>query len=367
MDALRRSALLAAAGAIAALAACESPPRGDCEPHPPAGRIGSICGFRNPEDVEAVASRGLLLVSQMADLDGTPGSIAGLSLDLARAPRVLWPAASRERAERAPTRGWGDPGCPGPPDPARFMPHGISAGVERPDGELPLAVVVHGEREAVELFALSGAAESAALDWRGCVALPPDTSGNDLELQPDGSLVIANYMPSQSGLRALFYQIAGGLGRDTGDVLLWTPGQGFRHLPGSAGPTPNGVLRSRDGRSVFAAQTGSGNVVAIDLERGAASPIRIGGHPDNLSFDSRGQILVASHLSGLAFLRCAAAAGPCRAPWTLHAIDPGTRTAREILRHDGSAVGGIASAARVGDRIFFGAVFGDRIGVVELE
>ncbi len=312
-------------------------------------------------------ARGLLLVSQMADRSGAPGSIAGLALDGASAPRVLWPDPESAVGAAAAAAGWGEPSCPGPPDPAQFQPHGISAGSGRAAAELRLAVVAHGQREAIELFVLQGAGPSARLEWRGCVPLPPGSSGNDLELAADGSLVVANYMPSQSGLRALWYEIQGGLGVDTGDLLQWTPGSGFRALPGSASPTPNGVARARGGARVFAAQTGARQVVAIDAEGGALHAIPIGGHPDNLAWRPNGELLVASHLSGTAFLRCAASRGPCRSPWRLHAIDPVSLAAREILRHDGSAVGGVASAAEVGKRVYFGAVFGDRIGVLDLE
>jgi hypothetical protein len=338
-------------GALAAaLVACGSAPRGACNPHPAPGEVGSICGFRNPEDVEAVPSRGLLLVSQMAHGGGkAAGSIAALALDAAAAPRVLWPEADGTVSADARSDGWGEPRCERPPDPAQFRPHGISAAANA-SGELALAVSGTGAR----------------LRWRGCVPMPPGTSGNDVELAPDGSFAVSNYMPSQSGVSALGYQIAGGLGIDTGDLRVWTPASGFRTWPGSASPTPNGVTRARDAEHLFTAQTGSGRVVAFDA-RGRAETVEIGGHPDNLAWSPSGELLVASHVSGFAFLRCAASSGPCRSPWTLHAIDPATLAAREIVRHDGSAAGGVASAAQVGSRVYLGAVFGDRIGVVDLE
>jgi hypothetical protein len=356
---------LAGAALVAALGACSSAPRGACNPHPARGEVGSICGFHDPEDVEALPSRGLLLVSQMAHESGAAGSIAALVLDGGTEPRVLWPETAAIERRGARVDGWGEARCSDAPDPARFRPHGISA-AELATGELALAVVAHGEREAVELFALTGNGAAAKLAWRGCVPMPPNTSGNDVELAADGSFAVANYMPTQQGASGIWYQIAGGLGLDTGDLRVWTPASGFRTWPGSASPTPNGVTRARDGERVFAAQTGSGRVVAIDAA-GRAKSVEIGGHPDNLAWSPQGELLVASHASGFAFLRCAAASGPCRSPWTLHAIDPETLRARELLRHDGEAVGGVASAAQIGSRIYFGAVFGDRIGVVELE
>jgi hypothetical protein len=44
-------------------------------------------------------------------------------------------------------------------------------------------------------------------------------------------------------------------------------------------------------------------------------------------------------------------------------IDPATMAVTEVLRHEGAVVGAVASAQQVGERVYLGAVFGDRIGV----
>ena len=45
-------------------------------------------------------------------------------------------------------------------------------------------------------------------------------------------------------------------------------------------------------------------------------------------------------------------------------IDPATGAASERFSHDGSRIGGVSSVAEVGERLYFGAVFDDRIGVL---
>ena len=82
---------------LALTLACAGAPRGDCMPDPLPGELGSVCGFQNPEDVEAVPELGLLLVSQLRSVDGSvPGSLAALPVDAAGrpvgAPRTLWPS-----------------------------------------------------------------------------------------------------------------------------------------------------------------------------------------------------------------------------------------------------------------------------------
>ncbi|MGH7898460.1 MAG: hypothetical protein ACREQQ_10935, partial [Candidatus Binatia bacterium] len=54
------------------LAACAGEPRGPCAPNPGPGELGTLCGVANPEDVEAVASAGVVVVSEMR-FPGRPG------------------------------------------------------------------------------------------------------------------------------------------------------------------------------------------------------------------------------------------------------------------------------------------------------
>jgi hypothetical protein len=75
-------------------------------------------------------------------------------------------------------------------------------------------------------------------------------------------------------------------------------------------------------------------------------------------------VLVAVHTSGLAMLRCRFGALPCRSPWELMEVDPATGTASQRFAHDGSLLGGVSSVAEVGERLYFGAVFDDRIGLL---
>jgi hypothetical protein len=351
------------AALLALLAACSGAPRGDCRPDPPPGEMGSICGLRNPEDVEAVPAAGLLLVSEMRHAGADAGAIAALPLEGPAAPRRLWPTGADARREPPAGAPRGDPSCGDPPRAEDFAPHGIAAGPPRADGAVPIGVVAHGGREAVELFDLVGAGPAARLRWRGCLPMPPEVAGNDLVFAPDGGVVAANYQPTLEGPRAALSMVRGGLGLATGDVLHWRPGSGWEHLPGTAAPNPNGVLLSPDGRTLWFAQTGAGAVGVLDLPSGRRREVAIGGHPDNLAWSASGRVLAVTHVSGLAFLRCSLGSGPCRSPWALFEIDPASLAARELLRSDGGEVGGVASVAEWRGRLWFGAVFGDRIGV----
>jgi DNA-binding beta-propeller fold protein YncE len=351
------------------MVACRSAPRGACNPDPAPGTVGSICGFANPEDVEVVQPAGLLLVSEMRR-SGTGGAIAALPLDptaqRGTSPRRLWPThdAGRDTGPRAPV---GDLSCTRPPPADAFGPHGLTSASTEMPGVVRIAVVAHGAREAVELFDLSGACDKATLSWRGCVPLPPHTVGNDVSIAGDGEIVVSNYMPAMGGWSGLYYTLKGAFGANTGDVMAWRSGHGWRHLPDTASPSPNGVLVSSDGTTVFYAETGSGKVSRVPRAGTAAArapeQLDIGGNPDNLALSPRGTILAATHTDGAAFLLCAFGRQPCRTGWSIFELDPAAPHATLLLHHDGSVVGAVASAAEFDGRFYFGAVFDDRIGV----
>jgi hypothetical protein len=352
---------------------CAGAPRPDCVPDPPPGVVGSVCSFRNPEDVAAVPSARILLVSQMRHDDSEDGgSIAALSLSAdgvpAGPPRTLWPPEMSERQTGAAENGAaGEARCTLPPPAKRFAPHGIAVGAPRADGSLPVAVVAHDPREAVELFELTPTGDGHRLRWSGCIPLPPGATGNDVALVPDGSLLVTNYTPRGDGPAAIYYALRSGLGLATGDVLAWTRGGGWAHVSGTAAAYPNGIARSPDDAGFYLAETGTGRIAKLALSASAAATdlgsVQIGGHPDNLAWSPRGPLLAVTHTSGSAFLLCALGRRPCRSAWSLFEIDTEKLVARERLHCDGAAVGGVASVAEVSGRFYFGAVFGDRIGV----
>ncbi len=349
-------------------AGCAGTPRGPCESKPPPGTLGTVCGFANPEDVEAVPVAGVLLVSEMRRPGASEGgAIASISIDaqgdVTGTPRRLWPSGDWARdVDLA-----GDPACTKPAGADEFAPHGIVHGRGDRLGVPRVAVVVHGARERIELFDLVGEGQRATLTWRGCVFLPDGTAGNDVALAEDGELFVTNYQPTMKGLGALYYMLKGGLGRRTGDIMAWRRGQGWRRLPGTEAPNPNGVAISADGRAIFYAETGSGRIVRVSPQGAEESKepewVSIRGNPDNLAWSSRGTLLVATHTDGAAFFLCAFGRLPCRTGWSLFEIDPGTLRATELLHHEGETLGAVASATEVNGRYYLGAVFDDRIGV----
>ena len=366
-----RPTLVAAVMATLAAGLAAGGDRGPCDPRPKRGEVGTVCGFRSPEDVEVVAAAGVMLVSQMAPLfGGGRGSLAAVTLESLSDDRAevwtIWPPADGSapmRAAGAVPPAVGDPSCRTPPAAGAFAPHGIASVALADGGVTRVAVVSHAPREAVELFDLRGTGRAATLAWRGCVPLPQRAAANDLAVRADGTLVAANCVPTFAGVRGALWMLAASFGMNTGDVLAWSPAGGWRQVAGTEARGANGIAIGAGGMPIWFTETGAGRVGRVDGSTGATTHAPIEGAPDNLSWTSRGTLVTATHLSTTAFLACALGRRPCLAPWALVEIEPHTLATTVLLRHDGSAVGAVTGAAEHGGRYYLGAVFDDRLGV----
>ena len=363
-----------AVAVVSALACGPSPVEQErpCDQPRAAGAIGTLCGFAKPEDVEPIEAAGVVVVTEEGwSAPAGGGAIAGVAIPQGASEPLgpafrLWPPDPPESERRVDAPfAFGDPSCAFPADLARFSPHGLTSRPHEAGGHL-VAVVRHGEREAIELFELSGSGRTAALRWVGCVLLPDDTAGNDLVFAPSGELLVTNFVPTVTGLRTAMYQAAAGLGMDTGDVLGWSAGNGWRHLPDSGGAMPNGIVVSDDGAFAYVAETAARKLYRVRLDGSGAreTVAELEGHPDNLSWSRSGTILIAL-LRGSPDgpLWCRAPLPGCPAPWSLLEFDPQTSETIERLQHDGSALHSVTSAARVGERTLFGSMSDDRIGI----
>ncbi len=296
------------------------------------------CGFENPEDLVLLAGGEWLLMAEMAPMgrsEGDPGRLlAWRPGDDTR--RVLHPLDGAD----APDAEVGDAECPGPPLADRFAPHGIDLS---PDGSR-LAVVNHGGREAVELFALGADGEGPTLSWLGCLLLPGESFGNDLVFLPDGSLVVANMLPRDPGFTDNVRLLMGG---DTGELIRWTDGAGWSEVAGSRAPTPNGVEVSADGSTLYFTAWAARRLVAVPVDGGEPRSVDLGIRGDNLSWDSSGQLLITGQDTGMSELvGCTSRKeGTCPIAFEVLRMDPETLEVTRLFSHDGRSVFGAASVA----------------------
>ena len=327
----------------------------DCSP---AAGLSFICGLQNPEDVVLIPGTRWLLASGM-----TPG--AGLSIidtSAKDALRLLW-ETRHDRARFS--------NCPGPLDQGQAVLHGVAL---RPaaGGRYTVYATNHGGRESIEVFDLTvKAGEFAGLVWIGCVPLPPKLAANSVAAFSDGTLVATVlFLPGRTFEDAFAF-------RNTGIVLQWTPGaKTFVELKGTELVANNGIETSSDDREFYVASTTTRRVYAFSRAKPGAGPLRFAQlkdfGPDNVRLmpgapgDETGDRLITA---GLIDDEPACGGRPkneegirCPMGYAVATIDPRTMAVTEIARGPRTpAFTGTAMAAVVGNELWLGSFFADRL------
>ena len=355
---MRRTSWAALAAALSTAACGGVEPIRECVD---AGPVHVLCGFQNPEDLAAAPGGEWIVVSQFPRL--VDGEISGAGSLLALRPRdgerrALYPMSDSATASATP--GVGSPECSGPPDPARFSPHGIDV-ADAGGGEARLLVVNHGGREAIEWFRLRVDAEGPSAIWQGCVPLPDDAQANDVAALPDGGLVATDMMPREPGLLTLIRVM---LGLETGELLEWSPSAGWKAVPGSAESAPNGVTVSRDGQTLFVASWGGSKLVRIGRDGSGRRELALPHHPDNLSWDADGRLLITGQTGPLTQVASCERidSGTCPIPFSVLRVAPDSLELETAYEEDPARLGGAASVALDHDgALWIGTFAGDRI------
>jgi hypothetical protein len=352
-------ALVAALAAGLACAACARlEPIRDCAGE---GDIEVLCGFQNPEDLAAAPGGEWIVVSQLPR--HLENAAAGSGSLLVLRPRdgerrVLFPVPGDSPPEREP--GVGSPTCSGPPDPARFAPHGIDV-APGTSGAARLLVVNHGGREAIELFRLEPTPTGPAATWQGCVPLPDEAQANDVAALPGSGFVTTNMLPREPGV---LDGLRVALGMETGELLEWSAEAGWRAVPGTRASAPNGVVASRDGKTLYFAAWGSSRLVRVQRDGSALSEVALPHHPDNLSWAPDGSLLVTGQKGSV--LQIAACgrieSGTCPLPFSVVRVTPADLTFSVIFDHDPARLDGAGTVAIEHDgALWIGTFAGDRI------
>ena len=337
-----------------------------------AAGLSFICGLQNPEDLVQIPQGNLLLASGMA-----PG--AGLTLvnTQARMVQRLYVGSARHDRSRF-------DGCPGPLDRKQALLHGLAL---RPAANPPQSsgtrytvyATNHGGRESVEVFELafrSGAAQPE-LTWIGCVLLPPKLAANSVAAFSDGTLVATVlFLPGRTFEDAFAF-------RNTGIVLQWTPGaKTFVELKGTELVANNGIETSSDDREFYVASTTMRRVYAFSRTKPGAGPLRYAQlkdfGPDNVRRmprnpgDKTGDRLITA---GLIDDEPACGGRPkneagirCPMGYAVVTIDAATMAVTEIARGPRTpAFTGTAMAAVVGNELWLGSFFADRLAYRSLK
>jgi len=352
--------VLAAAGILGALAAAPMPASSeaagpDCSP---SGEYGFVCGMKNPEDLVRVPGTDWIIAS---------GMDAGGALYLIDSQRRSWTELYPGEAPRAEHDKGTYGACPGAPARQGFVTHGLSI-TPVVEGRSRLYVVVHGAREAIEVFDVDASGEAPVLTWRGCVPTPGAMEANSVAASADGSLLVT--IPLHTGI-----PIGAALaGKPTGGVYRWSPGEaGMTMIPGSELPYANGIEVSADGKEFYVASSGLAMVLAYsntDPARLLRKTAPLTFIPDNLHAGPEGRLLTAGlNLSDPACGDVKQSEefsleefASCPRPFTVVAVDPASMQVDVIATGPANPrFSNITMALPVGDELWIGTFAGDRV------
>ncbi len=261
-----------------------------------------------------------------------------------------------------------------PPDWETFGAHGIALS-ERKGDVVTLYAVNHGGREAVEVFKIDVSGDYPRFIWVGCLLVPSDGWPDAVAWLPDTDGVLVTAMSDPEDPKgALQKQMKG---EPVGWVKEWNPKSGWRTLPGTEDfSAPNGIVVSKDGQTVWVAQSAGGRVSKV--ARGGSDPevvhAKVDGPPDNLRWSAdRRTIFVAVHTASPEEfenqqIAAAKTGGNLLTTFNITRLDPDTMET-EIYMPSGvyGVLGGGTTAIEVGDRLWVGSTKSDRIGIFDLD
>lgn len=312
-------------------------------------------GPTKPEDLILLES-GTVFLSGMSENpgseDGGAGSLHAVDPETGELTNV-WTAENITEAHDTATFGE----CEGPLDPSVAAPHGLGAETAG-DGTEYLYVVNHGGRESIEVFTV----ENEALTWVGCSTLPEGSMGNGVVADPDtDGFYVTNFL-NPADMQAEFEKAFAG--ETTGEVLHWTPENGWSVVEGSEMSTPNGIAVSADGQSLYVASWGGRELVELDRTTGEVlNTVAMEIMPDNLRYTEDGHLLVTGQVidSFETFVGYEFGDLQPEERYDVFALDPETFTVDTVAAGNVPGFGNPTTALEVGDRIFVGSVAGDKI------
>ena len=319
------------------------------------GAITVYCGFSNPEDMVLMPDGSALLISEMGEfMTDAPGQL--VLFDLGTEMRAELPVNFESPAQQA-----GEAGCEAP-DPGLFSPHGIDL-LTMADGRHRLLVVNHGGREAVEFFELNHDTGHWQATWQGCALPPGDPFINDVAALNDGGFLVTHMWDKHQAFEAVAEKLING--ENTGWVWRWHQESGFQVMPATEELMPNGIAVSADNHFAFVNIYMGNRNIKVDLVSGEKVGEFEVRQPDNVTRDSEGNLLVASHHQDPINENCAGVEGvACLLPFEIVSADADTLETSVVLTHSGEPMGYVTVALRVGDRVFLGSAHGDRIASI---
>ncbi len=250
-----------------------------------------LCGIPSAEDLVRLSDTSLLLASVFAPGPGMLNVIDTKTTSWHSVyPTDLTTGAASNAYDTSRF-----PDCPGAPEPAAMISHGLFI-TEETDKHSTLYAVSHGARETIEVFDVHRPDQSAlpVVTWIGCVPTPEGQEANSVAVLEDGSLLAT--IPVEHGFT--FAQSMEGIA--TGAVHHWdSTTNDWQRLDATAQPYPNGVEIGTGEQSFYIASSGLRKIIEYSLDPSnrvlrESSEMTI--IPDNLHSDRKGNLFTGGLL-----------------------------------------------------------------------
>jgi hypothetical protein len=268
----------------------------------------------------------------------------------AKSAAVLFPlGASRMTLDRQLT-----PDCGGPPDLSRMSTDGLAL---RPGstGRHILYAANHGDRMAIEMFAVDATGEHPEVTWIGCMPLPAHTLPNSVAALPgEGILVTSFYDPTDE--KRAWAQMA--RGENTGRLLEWHLSTGFREVPDVGVSGANGLELNAEGTVMYVSAWSARKIVVISRRAAVSREITLDFMPDNIHRLGDGSLLVGGQKTEVP--KIAACGAQCPQPWVVVRVDPKSGAVTRLLEGEGTEAVNYACGGLVVDRTLYVTARGDR-------
>lgn len=317
-------------------------------------RAGQLCSFTNPEDIADLRGSDWLIVSQQSASDPSIGLAA---LDV-RSHRIVQFAQNAFGPSCIPDARGGGIGVRRERRGYRLVRivhrGGYGAAVAQPDSA-----------DGVETYRIQLTRNGPRIERTGCIVAPLPLFLNDIAPLPDGGFVATHMFDrsvSPAAREASFLA-----GRNTGHVLRWSSGTGWRAVAGSGGVFPNGLDVSGDGRRIAFAEIYGHAVNLMPAAGGRRQRVAITMNPDNVTWLTGNKFLVAGGTGvPIASTRgCGAyrAAG-CAFPSAAIIADFARLRSTTVVRSIGAQTPGFSVAVHKNGRYYVGGSSGNRITAV---
>lgn len=170
------------------------------------------------------------------------------------------------------------PSCPGAPDFSKLSTHGLDYYQQAQ----MLYVVNHGGRESIEAFKVDTQhQDKPALSWVGCVIGPKNAYLDAVAGIENNQLVISSlWNPLDAEKEQKLKE-----GKAVGGLYNWSAEKGFVEIKGTEKLSgPNGVLATRDGKTIYIAAWSGKYIAKITQQNGTThiTKAAVSYHPDNL-------------------------------------------------------------------------------------